>query len=502
MNRALIIGCVVLAWSTAAPCQNTFMVSMDAVQQGYGGSGRSVEQVPGGFLVFGHQNSDDGTGRNRCTIYKLDATGTYQSRIELGTNDAYHSNFGLFDPICRLDSEYITLVQRFDWYSSILELRRFNESGEEEQAHQVLELDPADSMIIGTRQLRATVDGGYVFCGFVDPPDAYARAWLVKLDSAGAIEWQQEYGHPDQSYEAVSVAQYPDGGYVLAGYRLPANLVNLGFLIRTDSAGNELWRKHFGNETGSWGAVRVASDGGIVTFSSYAEQSWPWYWSQHMLTKWNSAGSIVWQTHTSYGSAAIAFDLEVLPDQSIITGGAVSWWAQLAKYSSEGDSLWARRFRPFEHAVDHLAYDVEPTSDGGFVLTGAASQSVGDPTPGLETIFVIKTDSFGCVVPGCQNVGVEEYVIDLQDHLHISPNPASDLVNVLLELPEGGAVQGQAQVQLLNASGRIVLAEKVQQNYNQLRATLDVSTLPAGTYYLHLRDGKRWLAGGKVVVQH
>ena len=502
MKRELIIGCVVLAWSTEAPCQNTFMVSMDAVQQGYGGSGRSVEEVPGGFLVFGHQNSDDGTGRNRCTIYKLDATGTYQSRIELGTNDAYHSNFGLFDPICRLDSDYITLVQRFDWYSSILELRRFNESGEEEQAHQVLELDPVDSVVIGTRQLRSTSDGGFVFCGFVDPPDAYARAWLVKIDSVGTIQWQQEYGHPEQSYSAISVTPYPNGGYVLAGYRLPANLVNLGFLILTDSVGNELWRKHFGNELGGWGAVRVASDGGIVTFSDYGEVSFPWDWGQQMLTKWDDEGGIVWQSRTSYGYGVTAYDLEILPDQSIITSGPVSWWAQLTKFSSEGDSLWARRFRPFEHAVDHLAYDVEPTSDGGFVLTGAASQSVGDPTPGLETIFVIKTDSFGCVVPGCQSVGVEEYVIDLQDHLHISPNPASEVVSVSLDLPEGGEVQGQAQVQLLDATGRLVLVRDIQQNLNQLRATLDVSTLAAGTYYLHLRDGKRWLTGGKVVVQH
>ena len=62
-------------------------------------------------------------------------------------------------------------------------------------------------------------------------------------------------------------------------------------------------------------------------------------------------------------------------------------------------------------------------------------------------------------------------------------------------------VHGQAQVQLVDASGSMVLEEKVQQNFNQLRTTLDVSALPSGTYYLHLRDGKRWLAGGKVVVQ-
>ena len=501
MIRAWIIAGLLLAGSMRAPCQSAFMVDMDAIQEGYVGSGRSVRAVPGGYLVFGHQNSDDGTGRNRCTIYRLDDMGTYLSHSELGTNDGYHSNFGFFDPICRIDSHFVGLVQRFDLFASILELRRFNEAGVEELATPVMELDPTDSVVVGTRQLRATGDGGYVFCGFVDPPDAYATAWLVKIDSSGVIQWQQEYGHPDQAYEAISVAPYPDGGYVLAGYRLPANLVNLGFLIRTDSAGNELWRRHFGNEQGGWGAVRVAADGGIITFSDYGELSYPWNWGKQMLTKWVQDGSIIWQTRTSYGAQVTAYDLEILADQSIITSGPVSWWAQLAKYSAEGDSLWARRFRPFEHAVDHLAYDVETTSDGGFVLTGGADQSIGDPTPGLETIFVIKTDSFGCVVPGCQNVGVEEYVLDLQERLRVSPNPASEVVSMELELPEGGEVQGQVQAQLLDASGRLVLEQGVQQNFNQLRATLHVSALPAGTYYLHLRDAKRWLAGGKVVVQ-
>jgi len=30
---------------------------------------------------------------------------------------------------------------------------------------------------------------------------------------------------------------------------------------------------------------------------------------------------------------------------------------------------------------------------------------------------------------------------------------------------------------------------------------VDVSALPAGLYYLHLRDARRWLAGSKLVIQ-
>jgi len=105
-------------------------------------------------------------------------------------------------------------------------------------------------------------------------------------------------------------------------------------------------------------------------------------------------------------------------------------------------------------------------------------------------------------VPGCQNVGVQEYTIDLQEHLVVSPNPAQEQVSVVLSLPETGELEGSARVLLQDASGRTVLDQPVQRNLNQLRTTVDVSALPAGLYYLHLRDHKRWLAGSKLMVEH
>jgi hypothetical protein len=485
-----------------APCQSTFVVHMDAQQAGYPGKGVSIKQTDSGYVLFTVQVSDDGTGATHCMVYRLMQDGTYLERDEIGAGSSFNSSFGAFDAVESVAQEhYVATVQHYDLYESWIELVHFDGLGDTSNVSTILASNPLDSVIFGTRQLRGSAEGGYVFCGFVDPPDAYARAWLVKIDSVGAIQWQQEYGHPDQSYEAISVAPYPDGGYVLAGYRLPANLVDLGWVIRTDSEGNELWRRFFGNDGGGWGAVRIAADSCILTFSSYGEIDWPFGWRQHLLTKWNPSGQVVWQTRTNYFTNVTAYDLEVLPDQSIIGVGTIGQRIALTKYSAAGDSLWCRVLKVFDHAGGHQAYDVELASDGGFLLTGGAVQVGGDPTPGLETIFVIKTDSFGCVVPGCQNVGVEEYVLDLQERLRISPNPASDQVSLSLELPQGGAVEGQVQVQLLDALGRLVLEQRVQQNLNQLRATMDVTALPTGTYYVHLRDAKRWLAGGKVVVQ-
>ena len=83
----------------------------------------------------------------------------------------------------------------------------------------------------------------------------------------------------------------------------------------------------------------------------------------------------------------------------------------------------------------------------------------------------------------------------------VAPNPARDLVNVALDLGEGIEVSGQVRALLLDATGRVVLEQPVQQNVNKLSASVDVSALSGGTYYLHLRDAKRWLAGSKVVVE-
>lgn len=46
-----------------------------------------------------------------------------------------------------------------------------------------------------------------------------------------------------------------------------------------------------------------------------------------------------------------------------------------------------------------------------------------------------------------------------------------------------------------------MLEQTVRHDQNERKVGVRVSALPTGTYYLHLRDAKRWLAGSKVVVE-
>ena len=244
-DRAMIRGCLVfavfLAGSRIAPCQSSFIIHLDGVQAGYDGSGHSVFETADGYVIFGLQVTDDGTAYSRCGVYRLGQDGNYGDSYLIGVGEPHQLTFGLFDPVIVTDEQgYRALVQRYDYYDSTIELLAFDSAGVIESTIPVLTTLSADSTLLGFRQLRQTEDGGFVFCGFRDTPDSYPKALLVNLDSTGIVQWQHTYDAPGQSYEAISVAQYIDGGYVLAGYRLPASLVNLGFLIRTDSLGNQI----------------------------------------------------------------------------------------------------------------------------------------------------------------------------------------------------------------------------------------------------------------------
>jgi len=105
------------------------------------------------------------------------------------------------------------------------------------------------------------------------------------------------------------------------------------------------------------------------------------------------------------------------------------------------------------------------------------------------------------VVPGCQNIGTQVYELELHDKLVLAPNPAHDKVRFELPLPDGYPLVGTAQAILLDAQGKEVLRHTIGNSGLGLNGNLDVSGLPSGMYYLHLRDGQKWLAGGKVVVE-
>ncbi|MFM2196405.1 MAG: hypothetical protein RL092_2005, partial [Bacteroidota bacterium] len=161
------------------------------------------------------------------------------------------------------------------------------------------------------------------------------------------------------------------------------------------------------------------------------------------------------------------------------------------KFTQELDSAWFRTYSYYNtgELTKHRIYNIKPTTDSGYVCVGSVKQDLSGPNPLLESPWIFKVDSYGCLEPGCQYVGVSEMVIGLQDAMRVYPNPVADLLTVGFSLPAGFSLDEDTQLVLTDMQGRTLLSENIQQRgWENFRHIINVQDLAAGTYVLHWKS--------------
>jgi len=99
----------------------------------------------------------------------------------------------------------------------------------------------------------------------------------------------------------------------------------------------------------------------------------------------------------------------------------------LVKFNTHGELLWQRKYVKVpvvenQAWPEHNLYDVDITPDSGFVMVGQAvnySQNIAEPYGQLG--WLVKTDKYGCLVPGCQMYDNPTEPIDSTDTTSITP---------------------------------------------------------------------------------
>ncbi|MCB0771356.1 MAG: T9SS type A sorting domain-containing protein [Flavobacteriales bacterium] len=331
---------------------------------------------------------------------------------------------------------------------------------------------------------------------------------MFRTTAAGDSIRFKNFGAP--AFNAMGVAEDDDENLFLAGYAETAdiNFNNNCYIIKCTPEGDVLWWRSRPRE--SWFTHVIAVADGVVAIG---------YWRQNAFgeavafaMKYSTDGDVLWERNLQVADntqePCQMNDGFEDADGNLILCGTVENYNNvfndkglLFKLSPDGEVVWGRDYAHYggQNGYHPQVFNaVQPTSDGGFILTG---ETWGPMPPNPSRLWLLKLDSVGCLVPGCNTVGVEEFESQLQSALHMSPNPASEHLQERLALPEGYRLEGTVQALLLDAQGREVLREQVPTNTTELRGTMDVNGLPTGLYYLHLRDGQKWLAGGKVVVE-
>ena len=324
---------------------------------------------------------------------------------------------------------------------------------------------------------------------------------LVRFDGAGDTLWTRRLGDNQLDESCYSIDTTADGGFILAGYKVQGGGQYDMHVMRTNATGQPLWQRSYGSPwSDNVGFATVLRNGRIALAGGERASSGTDL--RPVLYLLEANGDEVWSVPDPdppwfgvYYAKPIEMDngdLVVSGGQTTVNGVQVG---MLSRLDSTGTLLWKRYYQTTN--LPNYTYDVRRTLDGGFILAGTAF----DSALVSQDAWLVKVDSFGCLVPGCQVFdAVLEQVTDLRDALRVWPNPvvAGGAVQVDLRLPAGFAARGALRLALTDAQGRLVQEETLPQAVSDF--SFPLSAFPPGLYHVHLLDGSRWLSGTKVVV--
>lgn len=268
--------------------------------------------------------------------------------------------------------------------------------------------------------IRQTSDLGYIVAGFSlsgisgdktelnQGPATTSDYWIVKLDNAGNILWQNTIGGNYYDY-IYAVEQTWDGGYIIGGYsqsgitgdKTEALIGASDFwVLKLNPAGNIQWQNTIGG-TGSESIRRImlAADGGYVLagfsgsdISGDKTENAYGIGSDYWVVKINSMGNIVWQNDIGGNEDDILLSADNTMDGGYILGG-VSYSGMSGdktENSMGGSDMWVVKITSagvleWQNAIGGSSSDegeaIIQTANGGYAVGGFSKSEIsGDKT--------------------------------------------------------------------------------------------------------------------------
>jgi len=272
-------------------------------------------------------------------------------------------------------------------------------------------------------QIRQTADGGYIAAGSVTEPSGEPGAMILKLDSSGNVQWQQDLAPAAGTTGAVfnSVQQTSAGGYVAAGNYYVPNSQGLSqgqvLVAGLGPDGSISWQHGFatfsnGTVTSDSDLTSIiqASDGGYAVAGGWSNRTFNGGNGAKgaLLLKLDSAGNLQWQQAYSGGLyqgtdiGSFAYSLHQTGDGGYVLAGdedieqpevTIEPW--IAKVSSTGSLLWQHQYyQVYSKTGLPLSENFSGagiTPAGGVVAAGPTENY----TAQKEELYVVRTDSSG-----------------------------------------------------------------------------------------------------------
>ena len=457
----------------------------------------TVQTSDGGYIMAGETTSNDSDvtgnhGNNSdCWIVKIDSVGNLQwqkclggSGVDIAQSIIESSNGGyILTGLTQSNDGDVTInygssdcwVIKLDNLGNIVWQKTYGSAGSD-VGHCIVESSDHNFVIAGT---------------FYDTLSALDYG-VIKIDSTGAILWQNKYGGSSAD-EAWDIHETYDNGFIVAGWSSSNDNIVTGnngyndcWILKIDNEGLIEWEQNFGSSGDDYCySILQSKDSGYIFIS---QPLWNdsdvscWRWRDYWLVKLDNAGNMQWQQ--CYGGSGYETGYYVNQTDEggyIVCGNSTSqdgdvtgnhgsdYW--LIKTDSIGDLEWQKCLGG--SSLD-VARSVIETNDGGFIIGGSARSNDGDVT-GNHGAFLTEDFWLVKLVPpvgaSIQNRG--------QYSFSIYPNPATGMLHL-------SGLEQKTTITFFNLLGERIMQQKIKDK----DLILDISKFSKGIYCIQVEMEK------------
>ncbi len=250
-------------------------------------------------------------------------------------------------------------------------------------------------------------------------PDDYEMGLIIYNINNDSILAHCSYGVENEISNEVgtNIIKTHDNKLLLGGFTFGFSTSTFKqdwYVVKTDSIGNQLWEKYFGNPLENDGRVMAmleAKDSTYIIAGGQAICNWSMDpISEAAIRKIDTAGNVLWekfyrrysydnsQEVMRYSGIYIGDIVELENDEFIAIcsyergdGGTL---LLLLKLNPQGKILWSKHLHTTDALGSNYCSSIKQTPDNGFIIHGHGSFDFDYDPP--QQFFLIKTDSLGC----------------------------------------------------------------------------------------------------------
>ncbi len=376
--------------------QETFEKSYFNNQTGYGGT---VYEVSDGYVVAGQVS---GSGQYDLLLFKVDFQGDAIWSKNNGvkgdgytflekTKDGGYIFLNNYSNITTHEDIYLTKVSgtgEIIWQKNI-------KKNNWDYGEQIMESSNGNLIIVGrTNSLPG-----------ISSPHPY-DIFIVKTNSIGDKIWSKNIGSYSINDYGVAIKETPESDYIIAGYYGTSSIDQDEqiLLLKMNTDGDTLWSKSIGSDKNERVCdVEIDADNSyLITGTKYRNTSDGDVVDNVCVAKTDFNGNLIWDKSYSFETDYYGRKILILEDGYLIAGESRSvnnvFDIFLLKINKQGDKIWSK---VIEGDNTYFCKSIKKCKDQGYIITGKTYDG---------TLFLLKTDSDGCIQPLIKEISGEQQV--------------------------------------------------------------------------------------------